>query len=380
MNILVLSWRDPKHPLAGGAEQVMHEHMKGWIRAGHKVTLFSSKMKNLRKSETTDGIRVTRRGYQYLGVQLAAFYWYVFGKHETFDLVVDQFHGLPFFTPVYIWKPKKIAVIQETTREVWLLNPLPFPLNILIGVLGYLFEFLVFIPYKNTQFMTGSVSTVEAVVKMGIPRKNIKIVPHGTKLYLPKRKVKKNKFPVVLFLGRISKDKGIEEAVKVFSILSTKGEFKFWVFGKPETREYGEEIFKQVKDLGLENKIKFWCYNKRNWIFVDDREKFKIIAGADLTLNPSYREGWGLVNIEANAVGVPVVAYRSPGLVDSVKNGVSGIICKHNTPSEMAREVVRIIRDRGKYIKLKKGAIKWSKNFTWDKSIKSGLDLINDII
>jgi len=34
MNILVFSWRDPKHPTAGGAEQVMHEHMKGWIAAG----------------------------------------------------------------------------------------------------------------------------------------------------------------------------------------------------------------------------------------------------------------------------------------------------------------------------------------------------------
>jgi len=42
MNILVFSWRDPKHPLAGGAEQVMHEHMKGWVGAGHKVTLFTS--------------------------------------------------------------------------------------------------------------------------------------------------------------------------------------------------------------------------------------------------------------------------------------------------------------------------------------------------
>ena len=52
MRILVFSWRDPKHPLAGGAEQVMHEHMKGWIEAGHKVTLFSSKLDVLKNEKS----------------------------------------------------------------------------------------------------------------------------------------------------------------------------------------------------------------------------------------------------------------------------------------------------------------------------------------
>jgi len=42
MNILVFSWRGPKHPLAGGAEQVDHEHQKGWIKGGNAVTLFTS--------------------------------------------------------------------------------------------------------------------------------------------------------------------------------------------------------------------------------------------------------------------------------------------------------------------------------------------------
>ena len=56
MNILVFSWRDPKHPLAGGAEQSMHEHMKGWMQAGHKVTLFSSKNNNSSKEEILDAI------------------------------------------------------------------------------------------------------------------------------------------------------------------------------------------------------------------------------------------------------------------------------------------------------------------------------------
>jgi len=111
MRILVFSWRDPKHPLAGGAEQVMHEHMKGWIKAGHKVTLFSSKMGGLPEEEEMDGVHIVRHGYQYLGVQITGFFFYLKNK-DNFDFIVDQFHGLPFFTPLYVQKPK-LAVIQD---------------------------------------------------------------------------------------------------------------------------------------------------------------------------------------------------------------------------------------------------------------------------
>src|SRR3989344_4669413 len=139
MNILVFSWRDPKHPMAGGAEQVMHEHMKGWVNAGHTVTLFSSAFNGAPPEEKVDGVKVIRKGYQLLGVQIYAFFWYLFSDHPKFDLVVDQFHGLPFFTPLYVRSPK-LAVLQEVAKEVWLLNHLQKPLNLIIGWAGYLTE------------------------------------------------------------------------------------------------------------------------------------------------------------------------------------------------------------------------------------------------
>ena len=177
MNILVLSWRDPKHPLAGGAEQVMHEHMKGWINAGHKVTLFSSNTKNSSKEEDYEGIKIIRKGSQYLGVQIFAFFFYLKNK-EKFDFVVDQFHGIPFFTPLFVKKPK-LAVLQEVAREVWFLNGLVFPLNLIVGLIGYVFEPFIFLFYKEIPFMVGSNSAKEDLVKFGVLAKNISIVPHG---------------------------------------------------------------------------------------------------------------------------------------------------------------------------------------------------------
>ncbi len=377
MNILVLSWRDPKHPLSGGAEQVMHEHMKGWIRAGHNVKFFSSKMPNLSREELIDGVHVVRKGYQYIGVQIAAFFWYLFGKHEEFDLVIDEFHGLPFLTPLYVRKPI-IAVIQETTREVWLLNPLIFPLNLIVGLIGYIFEFVVFIPYKRIPFMTGSNSAALEVSKMGIPKKNIKVVNHGVLLSTPK-KIKKDKTPTVLYLGRLSKDKGIEDAIRAFSLLDKALKFQFIIIGKPETEEYGTHILNIASKLKFKNKIDFVNRKDGKWIFVSDKQKFQIMSKASVMINPSAREGWGLVNIEANSVGVPVIAYNSPGLIDSINDGVSGVICKNNNPKLLAEETMKIVTDPEHYKKLVAGSISWSKNFTWEKSRNESLILIESV-
>lgn len=372
MNILVLSWRDPRHPLSGGAEQVMHEHMKGWISAGHQVTLFSSKMRGLAKVENLDGVTIIRGGYQYWGVQFAAFFYYL-KNHQNFDFVVDQFHGIPFFTPVYINKPK-LAVIQEPAKKVWLLNPLPWPMNWIIGIIGFLGEPLIFLLfYRSMPFMTGSQTAKEDVHQMGIPEKNITVIPHGVIIPRIKNKRPREKIKTVVYLGILSKDKGIEEALKCFKILDNKGKFQFWVIGKPETKDYGDKIKKITKDLVLKNKVKFWG-------FVSQGKKFELLSRAHLLINPSHREGWGLVNIEANYMGTPVVAYNNVGLRDSVKDRISGILCKDNTPENLTENVIKLLNNKKLYQQLQKGAISWSKNFSWGKSRKLSLNLLEKLI
>lgn len=366
MNILILSWRDPKHPLNGGAEQVVHEHSKGWIKAGHSVTLFSSDFGG-QSEEILDGVHIIRKGSQLLGVQVMAFFWYLFGKHKKFDLVIDSFHGIPFFTPFYV-RVKKLALIQEVAREVWFLNHLPWPLSWMVGFLGFISEPIIFLFYKRTPFMTGSESAKQDLIKMGIPSQNIHIVHHGVILKIPK-KIVKEKINTIIFLGALAKDKGIEEAIEVFGILDKLGKFNFWVVGKggPGYLEYLKE-----KTRSFKNKVIFFG-------FVSEDKKFELLAKAHLLINPSVREGWGLVNIEANSVGTPVVAYNNPGLIDSVKSGHSGLVCDENSPKDLAAKIKLILEGQEEYQKLQKGAKAWSQNFSWEKSLNKSLELLKKI-
>ncbi len=364
MNILVFSWRDPKHPFAGGAEQVMHEHMKGWIEKGNKVTLFSSYFKNAKKEEILDRVEIIRRGGQFLGVQLSAFMWYLFNRPK-FDLVVDQFHGLPFFTPLYV-RTSKLAVIQEVAKEVWFLNSLPRPFNWIVGIIGYLGEPFIFLFYRGTHFMTGSLSAKEDVIKLGIPKGNITVVPHGVILDIPKNMPRKEKRKTIVFLGALARDKGVEDALYAFSFLNKQSVFNFWVIGK------GESSY-QVHLKNLSKKLQI---NPVFFGFVSQKKKFELLSKSHVLINPSVREGWGLVNIEANSVRTPVVAYNSPGLIDSVKDGVSGIICKENSPECLSKTIFDLLKDKSRYEKYQKGALLWSKNFSWKKSKQLSLSLI----
>jgi len=142
LSILILNWRDIKHPLAGGAEISTHEHAKGWVRAGHTVTIFSSSFQDAKTREEIDGVRIIRKGSHYT-VHLHAFIYYLTKLRGKIDLVIDEFHFIPFFSPLYI-KKKKIAFIHETAEELWFKNN-PFPINIL----GYRLEPLFFKLYKN---------------------------------------------------------------------------------------------------------------------------------------------------------------------------------------------------------------------------------------
>lgn len=366
MNILVFSWRDPKHPLAGGAEQVMHEHMKGWIAAGHSVTLFSSHFKNGNRDEIIDGVNIIRRGIQYWGVHFLGALYYLFGKHEKYDLVIDQFHGIPFFTPLYVRVPK-IAVLQEVAREVWLRNDLPSPFNKVIGIIGYWGEPFIFWFYKKVPFVVGSRSAGDDLRSMGIPEKNISIVPHGVIIDKSSKAYKKEKKKTVIFLGALARDKGIEDAIKTFSLLDKKGKYQFWIMGRCSP-SYMKYLKKQVK-LHAISDVTFWG-------FVSQKKKFELLSRGHVLVNPSLLEGFGLVNIEANAMKTPVVGYTSRGLIDSINHEVSGVLCHPNTPQVLAHEIHKLLSSPKRYQALQKGALMWSKEFGWKKAKKQSLGII----
>ncbi len=368
MNILIFSWRGPDHPNAGGAEIATHEHAKAWIKAGHKVTLFTSSYEKGSGSEVIDGVHVIRRGNQYLAVHISAFFWYIFGKHIKYDIVVDQFHGIPFFTPLYV-KTKILGFIHEVATKVWGKNDFKKPLNYLPAIIGPIVEPLIFKMYKNIDFMTVSDSTKSDLIGFGIKKEKIFVIHNGINRVSVKN-IKKDK--ILTFLGALSKDKGIEEALRIFSEVKRKDEeWSFSVVGRGNS-EYLNYLKRMARDLNIADNLAFMGY-------VSDKKKYETLAKSFCLINPSVHEGWGLVNIEANSVGTPVIAYKVKGIIDSVLDGKTGMLFEKENVHQIALEIIKLFNDKKRYEIMSKNCLKWSGKFSWEKSAKESTVLVESL-
>ena len=168
-------------------------------------------------------------------------------------------------------------------------------------------------------------------------------------------------------------DKGVEDAIKAFGEISKLDDsWIFWVVGKGDP-VIVRQMKKLAKTLGIERKVKFWG-------FVDNQKKFELLSNAHVMINPSKKEGWGLVNIEANSMGTPVVGYDVPGVRDAVIDGKTGYLCKLSDTTALANAAISVCKSKEKYSKLSRYVVKWSKQFTWEKSTKKSLKLIQNLL
>lgn len=99
-SILILNWRCPKNPLSGGTEKVTLEHAKAWVKNGLSVTWLAGGYKGGLKSEAIDGVHIYRYGSP-TSLYFLAPYIYWLKWRGSFDLVIDEIHGIPFLTPLW---------------------------------------------------------------------------------------------------------------------------------------------------------------------------------------------------------------------------------------------------------------------------------------
>lgn len=342
MKILIFNWRCWKNPLAGGVEKYLYEISKRLVKKGYKITWFTSSFKGAKERELVEGIEIIRKGGRF-SVYLHAFFEYLKElRKRKFDVVIDSINGVPFFTPLYIWKPKKIAIIHHIIGWKTFSKELKF----YQAILAWIAEKLVPIIYFFIPFITVSEST-----KRELKVKNIAIVPNGVDEWLFQNQIEKSHIPVVIYLGRWKKYKRLDLLLEAFKLVKKNiKNAELWLAGhgdwKPNYVE-GLKIFGRVNEAKKKELL------SKAWVFVI----------------PSEKEGWGITVIEANACGTPAIGYNVPGLRDSIVHGKTGFLIKEDgNVKKLAEVIIKVLTDAKLREKLSKNAIEWAKQFSWDKS------------
>lgn len=141
---------------------------------------------------------------------------------------------------------------------------------------------------------------------------------------------------VILFLGRLNRDKGIIDLAAAFAdIASHRMDVVLVLVGAEE-----DVPFAHIQEICGVHRERL-----RRVSFTPKPERY--MAAADIFCLPSYREGFGQVIIEAGASGVPTVASRIYGVTDAVEDGKTGLLFPAGDVAALTQALLKLIEDRG---------------------------------
>jgi glycosyltransferase involved in cell wall biosynthesis len=148
-----------------------------------------------------------------------------------------------------------------------------------------------------------------------------------------------NEAIVFLFIGRLTKDKGVLDLAQAFSDLNPTHAYLLLV--GPDEQNMQNEIRSLTKNCSA------------NVFFVGQTNvPESYMAASDVLCLPSYREGFGSVVIEAAAIGIPAIASRIYGLTDAVVNGETGLLHEPHDVSEIKACMENLIKNTELRLKL----------------------------
>jgi D-inositol-3-phosphate glycosyltransferase len=119
------------------------------------------------------------------------------------------------------------------------------------------------------------------------------------------------------------------------------------------------ELMELAASLGLAHRVRFLPPRPPN-------ELVDVYRAADIVGVPSHNESFGLVALEAQACGTPVVAAAVGGLVTAVADGVSGVLIDGHDPADWARVLGDLLRSPLRRAELARGASAHAARFSWN--------------
>jgi glycosyltransferase involved in cell wall biosynthesis len=361
MRFLMLNWRDPKNPLAGGAERVTLAYLAALAGRGHEVYWFANDFPGAAREETIAGIKIVRGGGKGVSV-LKAIQWYRQQKH--FDLVIDQHHGIPWYAPWWCGT-RSVAYVHEILGPIWD-SFYSWPLS----AIGRRQERWTHWLYRNVPFWTPSESTRKLLLQHGV--RQVKVIPNGTDASpLASLENKPLTAPVKLIaVSRLAPNKRVDHVLRATRILLQRGvPARITIVG-------GGEEEQRLKTLAAGLQL------TGNAVFtgsISEAAKDDLLRQSHLLVHTSIREGWGLNVIEANAMGTPAVVYPVGGLVDSTLHGQTGLVVGSETPEAIAEAVESMLKAPEKFDAYRRNAWERSKSFRWEAVLPQACEWLENL-
>jgi len=355
LNLLVMNWQDRLNPQAGGAETHLHEVFGRLAAAGHRVTLLVSGWPGAPPLEWVDGMEVHRVGGRYTYNAVAPIYYRKALRQREFDVVVEDLNKVPLFSPYWVRRPLVLLVHHLFGTTAFQEAPWP------MAAATWLLERPIGRVYRGVPVEAVSQSTADDLVARGLSRESIVVIPNGVDLdfYRPDPEVPRYEEPTLLYLGRLKQYKRVDLILRALARLRQDGvTARLIIAGQGDA---ADDLRRLRDELGLAELVEMPG-------FVSEEVKRLYFRRAWIHLLTSPKEGWGITNLEAAACGTPTVASDSPGLRDSVVDGVTGFLVPHGDVEALAARIKLLLEDHELRMRLGVQARTFACEFSWDRA------------
>lgn len=351
---LFMVGRDAYHPRAAGGDLqawqwAVHLASQGWL-----VEYVAQSAPGLPAEEERDGVRILRRGD---GPLLAWRAFRHYRRHAAdIDLVYEDPIGsgrTPYLSPLYS-RVTVIAVWHQVSAD--LLRALrPGSVAATMAVVERVLARF----YRRSLLWAPSAERAgEVSAELGIPRERIAVVPptlaHDIVIADAPASTPDQ---TVLCMGVMRSYKNFEHVVRAMGpVLAQVPQARLVIAGRHGDERYEQALAGEVHALGLGDAVEFR-------FDVSDDERQRLMRRCAALVLPSLLEGFGIVSIEANAEGTPVIA--SSGVpVAAVTHEVNGLRYDHGDIPALTGHLVDLLTDQAHRHELGLGAIAHAHGLT----------------
>ena len=183
--------------------------------------------------------------------------------------------------------------------------------------------------------------------------------------------LRKNRRTVLVAVGVLHERKGFHYLVKALGLMRQgKKKVKLLIIG--EDGGYAKELEQLTKLLGLEEHVILAGY-------LSSRKKIMAMKEADIVVIPSLIEPFGLVALEAMAIGKPIIATKVGGLKSILEDGKTALLVEPADSNHLAKTITDLLKNTALRRRLSDNSRKAVIRYSWNTVVDRYLEIYHDI-